>query len=253
MCHPRLEFVAGLCRLDTGPIVDPHGGAVPQASAASPGAPHETGKPTPGSAIARGFPKQWWSSDVAPIGRRRKPSWFRETGLPLIRHLEWPPSRPNRPLDFPIGVILTDGISGPDRGRDPTDHGDLQNQAHDSCDRTIDREKGQPRQQDSDEQAHAADPRMISRYPICYHDTTWCASVPRGNGQEVALPFGACCFGSARRMGTFINLLPGYKSLRLRRYSGERCLPHMARCSWGSSDRVTPAASRPSRVHRSSS
>ena len=177
MCHPRLEFVASLCRLDTGPIVDPHGGAVPQASAASPGAPHETGKPTPGSAIARGFPKQWWSSDVAPIGRRRKPSWFRETGLPLIRHLEWPPSRPNRPLDFPIGVILTDGISGPDRGRDPTDHGDLQNQAHDSCDRTIDREKGQPRQQDSDEQAHAADPRMISSYPICYHDTTWCALV----------------------------------------------------------------------------
>ena len=84
--------------------------------------------------------------------------------------LKGPSAGSHRALDFLIGMILTDRISRPDCRRDPTDQGNLQNKAHDARDWAVDREKGKPGQQDSDQQAHAFDPGMVSLIPyIAYN------------------------------------------------------------------------------------
>jgi hypothetical protein len=104
---------------------------------------------------------------VVPPRFDRLHSNFLTARDPAVRH--FPSKRSSagsdRALDFLIGMILTDSICGPDCGRDPTDQGNLQNKTHDPRDRTTDREKGKPGQQDSDQQAHALKSRNDQRYP----------------------------------------------------------------------------------------
>jgi len=57
---------------------------------------------------------------------------------------------------FLVGFVLAQGVYRPDGGRQPADKCELQYQADDAGDGAADGEELQPRQQQSDEQAHKA-------------------------------------------------------------------------------------------------
>jgi len=64
------------------------------------------------------------------------------------------PPPPQRLRNFPVGFVLAERIHRPDRRGQPADDGDLQNQAYDASERAPDGEKLQPRQENSQQQAH---------------------------------------------------------------------------------------------------
>lgn len=47
-----------------------------------------------------------------------------------------------RPLDLPVCLELAEGINRPNRGRNPANNRNLENQAEQACDRPANREKG---------------------------------------------------------------------------------------------------------------
>ena len=57
-------------------------------------------------------------------------------------------------FDFLVGGVLTQSVHGPDRGGDPADQCELQNQADDAGNRTANREKLEPRNNQGEQKAH---------------------------------------------------------------------------------------------------
>lgn len=57
-------------------------------------------------------------------------------------------------LDLLVCLVLAQSIDGPDCSRYPSDDGDLEQQADDSCERAANREELQPRQNQGEQKAH---------------------------------------------------------------------------------------------------
>lgn len=65
-----------------------------------------------------------------------------------------PPVPAYSPFNLAVGLVLAERVDGPDRGGNPADHGDLQDQAGDAGKRAAYREKREPWQNKGDQQAH---------------------------------------------------------------------------------------------------
>src|ERR1700761_7537742 len=59
-----------------------------------------------------------------------------------------------RALYLAVGLVLAEGIDGPDGGGNPADERHLQEQAEEARDRAADREEGQPRKKQRDQKPH---------------------------------------------------------------------------------------------------
>ena len=56
--------------------------------------------------------------------------------------------------DLLVGLVLAEGVDGPDGGGDPADHGDLEDEADNAGEWASDGEEGEPGQEEGDEQSH---------------------------------------------------------------------------------------------------
>jgi hypothetical protein len=71
-------------------------------------------------------------------------------------------------FDFLVRLVLTKGVHRPNRGGQPSNQGDLQNDAENSCERSAYREEGQGGEDKCDQKSH------VSQCVICSMTTQAC-------------------------------------------------------------------------------